>query len=60
VNELSRKTFVIKRAGRHPCSSGWTPLTGSSSSSRAEEMSAEAGRIPQSGRRTVAAGSHPQ
>jgi EmrB/QacA subfamily drug resistance transporter len=41
VNELRQKTFVIQRAGREPCGSGWTPLTGSASSSRTEEKSGE-------------------
>jgi EmrB/QacA subfamily drug resistance transporter len=41
VSELSRKTVVIKRAGRQPCTSGWTPLTGSPSSSRVAEVPAE-------------------
>jgi MFS transporter len=40
VNELSGKMHK-KRAGRQPCSSSWTPLTGSSSS-RVEETSTEA------------------
>jgi EmrB/QacA subfamily drug resistance transporter len=41
VSELSGKTLRGNRTGRQPCSSSWTPLTGSSSS-QVEATSAEA------------------